>query len=96
MGESLAGYLITRLSVYIDEMILFLYDEFGLYVSDDTVQRWLRQNKSEFVKLVHKIFANKPPSGTQKRSLNLTQKKETFNYAIGFALVKPSGEAVKW
>lgn len=34
-----------RPSYYADELTWFLYDEFDVYISTDTVYRWLRKNK---------------------------------------------------
>lgn len=45
MSNVLSNFLVEKPSLFIDEMVWFLYDEFDVLLSNDTVKRWLRKHK---------------------------------------------------
>jgi len=53
MGEALKDTLHAKPSMYIDEMVWFLWDEFDRMVSERSVGRWLAEQKY-FKKLIQR------------------------------------------
>lgn len=41
MGDALRAFLVERPSLFVDELVWFLYDEFDAFLSERTIQRWL-------------------------------------------------------